>query len=259
MEKLGKLGVRSFLEKKELHFYLHKFSLDEEEFIADFNFNLLETLVMSGNERILIKQCILPALKVSLGPILIQFNNKYKIKVDKILISSGFDICDEVSKIFQQAKDKFGINPPVLSFDKKIKTGLKLIIPPEQSLTVSENIANILFQGKESFVNNNKNEPLMRWFKIQGNFNDSTYFLLCDLLQNTTVGNLQIPLINTLVVQNTVDSAFSHLIWNNEESQGKTFLRAGNQRKIKLSIIDKEGNFAQLRGGLFFIHLKICI
>lgn len=247
----------SSVVNQEIHLYFHKYLTEEDTLLANFDFKLMETLIMTGNERVLIKQCVLPKFKLKFNAFFVTLN-RYKIRVEEKYISSPFDICDTLNSVFKKLKSHLGFQTPVINYDKSEEKSLQLIIPRKQSLKVSRDIGNLLFQGRTKF-RNRKAAPVIYWFKIQQNFEDVTFYLICDLLQKSIVGHLQLPLINTLIVQNKKDTSYSHLLWNNDLTQGKSFLRAGAQRNIKLSIVDKEGNFARLKGGVFFIHLKICI
>lgn len=241
----------------ELHFYFHKYSSESLSHLANFEFNLAETLSTTGKEKITVKQCVLPLLKTKFEPFLVTFNTNVKIRVGASYIANPFDVCETLSKLFEKNKMATGIGP-IVKYDKLIKNGFELEIPANYSLKVSQNVGDLLFQGKNSFENK-ENSSMSRWYKINLESKDYTFYLICDLLQKTTVGKLQLPLVNTLVVEKEKGNTFSHSLWNNNEGQGEAHLRAGSQKKIRLSIVDREGNLAWMKGGLFFIQFKICI
>jgi hypothetical protein len=235
------------------HYYFSWFPSEHQEGLARFEFNLVQPLDIGGRERLLIKECVLPRLKMKFDPLMIVLDGDLKLKAPSMYISNPFEVCSKLAWLMRDA----GRAVPQFSWEKELKGGLKMTIPPSSKFEVSANVGDLLFQGKTHFENSS-GQAIDHWFKVQGNYENETYYLTCDLLSRCRVNNLHLPLLNTMVVQKIEGETHSHLLWTNDEVQGKAMLREGLHRAIVLSILDRKGNIVQLKGGLFFIHLKIC-
>ena len=242
---------------QEIRLYLHKYSTDSSSHLANFEFDLIETLWLTGREKISVSQCVLPLLRTKFDSFYVAFDNDRKMRMEEMYISNPFDVCKTLKVLFEKHSLETGTGP-ILNYNEFLKTGFELLLPPNYSLSFSSNVANLLFQGKTNFKNE-EDGYISQWFKISRHSEESIFYLLCDLLQNSSVDRMQLPVLNTMVLENKEGMMYSHLFWNNNDGLGEMRLRAGVQRKIKLSIVDKEGNLAWMKGGLFFVDLKICI
>lgn len=247
---------------KETHCYLHRFGLDGMNTIrwGKFKFSLSEPLELTGSERLLIKQCVLPGISVKFQQSQLILNGKQKVLLPEVYLSHPFDLCRIIINLLNRAQTQFSIGVPKLSYKRFGKSdGVEITLLEGQSLEVTKEVGNFLFGGKTYFSAKSGATELQHWFKIKRNYENNVYYLTCDLLKSNKVGNLQLPLLNTLVVQNTDGGPTqTSLLWSNDTTQGEAYLNMGVKKEVTLCIFDKEGHLVQLKGGVFFIHFKVC-
>jgi len=238
----------SLLTQKDYHYYFHRYILNGDE--GKFIFQLSEPLALSNQQRIIVKQCVLPKIKVKFPDCEMSFNDDSVFNIPAFYISSPSDVVEKINSLLPS---------PILSFYPSKKYASKAVVtlhlPPQQKIRISPPIADLLFEGKTLIENKNEKE-MEHAFSTKRSYEENTYYLTCNMSDRAKVGKIEIPLVNTLVVQYYEGESQTHLLWTSEETQGE--LKRGIYPVIELAIRDKEGELVQLKGGVLFIHFKIC-
>ena len=245
------MGTLTLNKNGEQHYFLYRYITHEDEGI--FKFKLQKPLILTGNQRIIIKQSVLPKIKVKFPSSKVVMDENPGLYIPSFYISSPSQVVEKINQYLQQQILEFH---PSEMYDSKAIVKVKLL--SQQSLRVSTNIADLLFEGKTLLVNKTSS-PVIYEFTTKKEYEEDTYFLTCNLADKTRVGNMELPLINTLVVQYHQGENQSHLLWSTEETQGKSYTKRGIYRTVELGIRDREGEPVKLKGGVLFIHFKVCI
>jgi len=234
--------------KEERHYYLHRYISREDE--GKFVFRLQEPLFLTDQQRIIIKQCVLPKIKVKFPNCKVVFNDNPGFHIPSFYISSPSEVVQKINHLLPQ---------PIMTFYPSEKHASKAVVMlhllPQQRMWVSSPIADLLFEGRTLLENKGK-EEVTYTFSTKREYEENTYYLTCNMADKTKVGRVEISLINTLVVQHYQGENQTHLLWATEETQGKS--KKGIYRSIELAICNGEGEIVQLKGGVLFIHFKVC-
>lgn len=242
------------LQVTEKHIYLAVFNADSAKFVFHFH----EPLNVQHNEQylLILKECLLPRVQVVLPEGYVVLNERVKHRIPLLYVSTPTDVIDQLNatlgeeftplRYLSKEVDRYGVN------------ATRLTLLPKQSIRVSENYASLLFEGKSHLINKSESENFVRDFKVQKNYEENTYYLTCDLVEETSVNDRQLPLVGTLVVRYRSRETQAKLMWETEDTQGKTFLKTGSHRQITFGIRDEKGEFVRPKGGLFFLHVKLC-
>ena len=234
----------------DLDRYFYLFSFISKSDRADFTLQLNPPLNVVSEQQfqLFIKKCFLPRIQVLITQGYVVIDEKKKICIPAIYISS-------IADLVQYFNEKLPENFVHLTYNPQ--KGITLVLHAGQSLRVSENYAGLLFDGKIE-LNNKFLTDTIFVFKTRQNFENNTYYLTCNLIDNTVVNKTQMPLLSTLVVHYKAGETQTNLLWESEDNQGKTYLKPGYHPNIKFQIRDQADNILKLKGGLFFLHLKLC-
>lgn len=237
--------------KEERHFYfIHQSAHEEGK--GEFEFQLTQPLILTGTQRIIIRQAVLPKIKVKFPASAVTLDDRVSLTLPSFYLSSPSEVVEKINELSNRLLLEFF---PSEIYDSKAVITVNLY--PGQSLSVSPIIANLLFEKRNAIANNTGRLKIYR-FSSQKEYEENTYLLTCNLAEKTRVGTLEVPLINTLVVQYREGASQTHLLWTTEETQGRSYTKTGVFRSIKIGICDRDGEVVKLKGGIFFIHLKVC-
>lgn len=231
----------------------HFFRFINEQEVADFDFVLPIPLnVKDRSLRLILRQCVLPVPQVWFEGGFFEINNLRK-DISSCYVSSLENL---INIINQNLPSNI---PPLTLIERANTKVIKLVLPPSSYVRVSENIAALFFNGITQLTNDDRSFALEHLTKVKNVLLTRTYYLSSNLIRESViVGNVQIPLLNTLVVNDFVNDTECRLLWRDEISQGESYLTPGYHRKITLQIYDHSGELIRLKRGVFFVQLKLC-
>lgn len=240
----------------EQHFYLAKFTTGTN--LGKFYFRLQQPLLVEKEKQftLVIKECVLPRVRVLIEAGHIVVNKVNKIRIPPLYVSSPLTLVEYLNSVLPEDYEKleYAQKDENLPLDR-----LRVILRPDQTIRLSPNYASLLFEGKTELQNKNETSNLVVDFKIQKNYEEATYYLTCNLLNETEVNEKPMPLLSTLVVQYDRGGTQTNLLWETEDTQEKTWIKTGYHQGIIFEIRDRDGNLVAPKGGLFFLHVKLCI
>ena len=240
MDKLG--------SEINYHFYLSRPTSDHDT--ADFTFVFHQPLNVGAEKQYYldIKECILPKIRMFVDEGYLVVNEKHKIRITFMYISN-------LTALVQHFNSLLPENFASLQYNDRDR--ITLTLHQNQNLRVSENYANLLFEGKTVLTNKSLQDSVFV-FKTRHNYETGVYYLTCNLLPEINVNKTQMTLVSSLVVRYEDGATQSNLFWENDNALGKTYFKAGYHSSITFQIKDERGNFVKLKNGLFFIHIKVC-
>lgn len=219
-----------------------------------FEFNLCEPLHISNDDCTLeIKKCLLPKFEVYfLGGKFIYAGENFILP--EMYISSVGEIVEKIKEITS--------NKLMLHFSPKSKKmavdTFRLDLRAGEKIQTSPALADLLFEGKEVLQNPNDKGILSRVYKTSKDYESQIYYLTCNLLENIPVGNLILPLLNTIVVNRSSKKTHSHVHWEGRPQHSQTYIKRGVYNRITFQIYDTLGRLVKINSGLLFIHIQIC-
>lgn len=210
---------------------------------ASFVFTLSNYIQTGSDHRMIIKQCIVPKMDIKIEEGFVSLNDGPKIHTPPFYVLRLSDVVDKINVWLDSVADSF-LNSIKKVPDNKMRLDLlpgdkvKLTLKKGESLRVSQNLANLLFEGRDHL-------RASQTFNLAQDDRENFYYLSCDV-----VDLLQSPYVATL----TRD----HSVWRVEEAQGKLTIRTGIHNRLVFSVRDKTGAIVKLDRGLFYLQFKIC-
>ena len=242
------------LPLEDRHLYFFQFNSQPTAAKYTFAFHQPLKIVNEKTHLLDIVECIFPEVRVLVSPGFVVVNRGKKLRVAATYIASLAHLVDCINEVLPE-----GFTPlRYLSRDDVIPLDrVQLVLLPNQSLQVSGDYANLLFEGKKSLTNKTT-EKVTYNFKAGKRCESNTYYLTCDLVGSVNVDKSQKPLINTLIINQKTRGAHSKLKWKTEDTPDKVYLRSGYHSSITIQVLDEKENLVELTGGLVFLHMKLC-
>ena len=222
---------------KDRHLYFVNY--DKMEFV----FDLHEPLNVEREKQyqIVVKECLIPRVKVLVPAGYIVWKEGHKRRIPNLYVSTLGDLVTRLNK---------ELDKHVFTYSNEGRVGVMLSIG--DSFRVSPHYGKLLFEDK-TFLRSGAN---YYEFKSRRDYEENTYYLTCDLVNETVVNSCKMAVVDTLVLRYRKGRAQAHLTW--EQSQGEVYLKSGTYNKIKLSVRDEFGELVKSKGGISFLHIKVC-
>lgn len=247
------MGELQLLGSKQLFLSRHC----EENQTARFSLSLSEELLVPTEGRMFldVKECLIPRVLVHVSESELRLNENIKIKIPRMDVAEVRELIETINERLPNDFEPLKFLPANTVHPL---SSVKVTLHPGQSIRTSRDLGDLLFENK-LFMRNNRQAKISRFtFKIRKDFLASTYYLTCDALESLSVGDAQIPLLNTVSVNYLGKRKHTRLNWDTDDVQEKAFLRPGNFRQLVFSISDRKGEPVRLGAGPLFLQLRIC-
>ena len=234
-----------------MHLYFGIYTYENS--YAKFEISLHQNLIIEKNEKIklLTKECVIPRVQPYISQSKFIFNQQEYI-LENIYITSLIDIVNIIKK-----------KCPQLIINYEFKDGIQLMedvinltLRPGETLVLESNLAELLFESKSNFINKSST-TFSSFFHPNKEYENQTYYLTCNLMNNANVSSLNLPLLNTIGVSYFEGKAHSDISWNSEKAIGYNYIKEGIYKNICFNIVDSTGKLLKLKAGLFFLHIEL--
>ena len=234
-----------------MHLYFGIYTYENS--YAKFEISLHQNLIIDKNEKfkLLTKECVIPRVQPYIYLSKFIFNEQEYI-LENIYMTSLADIVNIMKKKCPQLMINYHFKDGIQLMEDVIKLTLR----PGETLVLESNLAELLFQSKSNFTN--KTGTLFSWFSYPNKtYENQTYYLTCNLMNNANVSNINLRLLNTIGVYYFEGKPHSDILWNSEKVLAYNYIREGIYKNICFNIVDSTGKVVKLKAGLFFLHIEL--
>ena len=224
-----------------------------ENVFANFEISLHNHIFIEKNQKfkLLTKECVIPRVQhyISVGKF--SFNHEEYI-LENIYFTSLFDLVNIIREKCPKLRIKYYFKDGIYLSEDVIN----LRLGPGENLILDSNIADLLFESKTN-LSNESSTSFSTFFYPNKYYENQTYYLTCNLMNNANVSAINLPLLNTIGVSYFEGKSHSEILWNSEKTLAYNSVKEGVYGNIYFNIVDSTGKLVRLNAGLFFLHIEL--